>query len=234
MTAGNAYVNATNVGVFVFCPTAMNLDDASLFRNPASRTSSTIFAKGLSEHLRIQTSSGLPWFHRRICFTLKGASPFNTAAKADFPAIPFNPYIDTSNGMERPMLNLDLNTSSATLTAQYGFLFKGAQGVDWNDTIIAPVDTTRVSLKFDKTWTLQSGNANGIVRERKLWHPMNHNLVYEDDESGDVQVSGYYSTTSRVGMGDYYVVDFIQAGQGGTSSDIISIGLNSTMYWHEK
>lgn len=231
---GNAYVAATNVGVFVFCPTAMHLDGDSLVRNTAARTASTIYAKGISERIRIQTSSGIPWFHRRVCFTIKGNTAFNTVQTGDTPTVSWAPYVDTTNGMERLMLNEDINNMAVTLGAQYGLLFKGTQGVDWNDTIIAPLDTARVSVKFDKTWTYQSGNANGVVRERKLWHGMNRNLAYDDDESGEGMITAYYSVDSKVGMGDYYIVDFFQAGQGGGSGDLISINMNSTMHWHEK
>jgi hypothetical protein len=63
---------------------------------------------------------------------------------------------------------------------------------------------------------------------------MNHNLVYDDDENGDVESSSYNSTTSRAGMGDYYVIDMFQPGAGGSSTDLLQITTNSTLYWHEK
>lgn len=231
---GTAYVPATKVGVFVFAPTAMHLDAASLVRHPATRTAQTIYARGLSEKIRIQTSSGLPWFHRRVCFTTKGINAFNQVSTPDLPTEAWNPYLDTTAGLQRPMINEDANAMSATLSAQYALLFKGVQGTDWNDTIIAPLDKSRVTVKFDKTWTLASGNQYGLVRERKLWHPMNHNVVYDEDENGEETSTSYYSVDSKAGMGDYYVVDFFQAGQGGGVSDLIAINLNSTMYWHEK
>lgn len=189
--------------------------------------------KGLSEHLRIQTNTGIPWFHRRICFTLKGLNVFNSPISTDSPTVGFV-YADTSNGMERLWVNENVNAMNGTIAAQVGVLFKGVIAKDWNDYILAPVDTGRVSVKFDKTWTMQSGNASGIVRERKLWHAMNKNLVYDDDENGDMETPSYFSSDSRAGMGDYYVVDFIQAGTGGTSSDLLQLSSVSTLYWHEK
>lgn len=230
---GPAYVN-NNGGFFVYCPTAQTLDGQSTVANQASRTASTCYMKGLSEHVRIQTSSGVPWFHRRICFTQKGSSPFNTVSPSDTPTQTYSPFLDTSNGIERPWLNVSLNSMNVTLAAMWSLLFKGQNGKDWDDLILAPTDTSRLSIKFDKTWTMQSGNANGLVRERKLWHPMSHNLVYDDDESGDIESPSYYSTDSKPGMGDYYVVDIIQPGTGATSADLLQIGANSTMYWHEK
>jgi hypothetical protein len=231
---GPAYVNGAVGGFFAWQATAQQLDAQSTIANQATRTATTCYMKGLAEHLRIQTSSGLPWFHRRICFTLKGINPFNSALSTDTPNFPISYYVDTSNGIERLWQNEKINNMPNTLNAQWGLLFKGVVDKDWNDYIIAPIDTTRVSVKFDKTWTMQSGNSSGIVRERKLWHPMNHNLVYDDDENGDVESSSYNSTTSRAGMGDYYVIDMFQPGAGGSSTDLLQITTNSTLYWHEK
>jgi len=230
----NAYVNGAQAGYFLWSPTAMDLNATASVRNPALRTASTIFAKGLSEHLRMQSSSGIPWFHRRICFTHRGASPFNAVSSSDTPTNPLQPYLDTSNGIERLFLNSTINNNPVTLTAQQGIIFKGAQNIDWSDFIIAPVDTSLINVKFDKTWTMQSGNANGFVRERKLWHPMGHNLVYNEDESGETETTSFFSTSSKAGMGDYYVLDLFSAGASGTSSDVLLIAANSTMYWHEK
>lgn len=231
---GNAYVNGAQAGYFLWSPTAMDLNPTASVRNPALRTASTIYAKGLSEHIRMQSSSGIPWFHRRICFTHRGASPFNAISGSDTPVQPLQPYLDTSNGIERLFFNSTINNNPVTLAAQQGIIFKGAQNVDWSDFIIAPLDTTLINVKFDKTWTMQSGNANGFVRERKLWHPMGHNLVYNEDESGETETSSFFSTSSNAGMGDYYVLDLFSAGASGTTTDVLLIAANSTMYWHEK
>nr|QVW56537.1 MAG: capsid protein [Gemycircularvirus] len=231
---GNGYVNSAGA-FFIWCPTAQSLDVNSTVQNPASRSASTCYMKGLSEHVRIQTSSGIPWFHRRICFTTRGVSPFNASSTSDTTQFQtYQPYADTSNGIERLFFNTQQNVMPATQAAMWAILFKGQNGRDWNDLITAPLDSSRVSIKFDKTWTMQSGNTNGLVRERKLWHPMNKNLVYDDDESGDVEGGSYYSTEAKPGMGDYYVVDVIQPGTGATSSDFLQINANSTLYWHEK
>ena len=115
-----------------------------------------------------------------------------------------------------------------------GFLFKGSSGVDWNDIFVAPVDTSRVDVKFDKTWTYHSGNGNGVFRKKKLWHGMNHNLVYDDDEVGANEQASYVSVDSKAGMGDYYVVDYFGCGLGAAVTDLLAVSNNSTLYWHEK
>lgn len=182
----------------------------------------------------MQSNSGMPWFHRRICFTSRGNSPFQTVSTSDTPLNPSIPYADTSNGIQRLFLNANINLTPVTLAAQQGVIFKGAVQQDWTDTIIAPLDTARIDVKFDKTWTMQSGNANGFVKERKLWHKMERNIIYDEDEAGEVESSTYFSTNTKAGMGDYYVLDIFSAGQTATTADVLLISANSTMYWHEK
>lgn len=63
---------------------------------------------------------------------------------------------------------------------------------------------------------------------------MNSNLVYGDDESALTEGSTNFSTTSKAGMGDYYILDLINAGTGGTASDLLRIDCTSSLYWHEK
>lgn len=208
---------------------------ANLLVNQAERTAQVCYMRGLSENIRIQTSSGIPWFHRRICFTSRGGSAFNSVNSSDTaPVQASGNSVDTSNGMERLWFNSNVNNTPATVLAQQNLLFKGSYNVDWNDNILAPIDTTRVDLKFDKTWCVRSGNASGTIKERKLWHPMNKNLVYNDDENGEGEATSYFSVGDKRGMGDYYVLDIFQAGAGGTSSDLLNVFSNSTLYWHEK
>nr|QTE03614.1 MAG: capsid protein [Gemycircularvirus] len=236
---GPAFINATDGGYFLWCATAQNLYTAN-GPNPvsadAARTAQTCYMRGLSEHIRIQTSSPLPWFHRRICFTTKHAVFRSQIGTTPTPVNTIVPYYDDSaRGMERWLQNQTNNNASVTVANWNGWIFKGAEGSDWSDRIIAPVDTTRIDVKFDKTWTLQSGNAVGIVRERKLWHPMNKNLTYDDDESGEAETdTSYYTVADKRGMGDFYILDIIQAGTGGSATDLMRFDCNSTLYWHER
>nr|QVW56547.1 MAG: capsid protein [Gemycircularvirus] len=234
--AGSAFVNGTQTGIFLWSPTCMDLTSPNthVISQEAARTSSTCFMRGLSEHIRLQTSSALPWFHRRICFAIKGNNFFNTLAVSDSPVQPFSPYFTGGSGLQRLLFNENINGQGNTIAGQFSTLFKGVQGTDWQDIILAPVDTTRVDLKFDKTWTLKSGNQSGTVYERKLWHGMNKNLEYDDDESGYQETSSFFSTSSKRGMGDYYVMDFLSPGFGGATGDLVNMNCTSTMYWHEK
>lgn len=231
---GPAYVNGVGTGFFLWVATAQDLVDSNnntgTVSEEAARTATSCYMRGLSEHIRIQTSSGLPWFWRRICFTYKGTFPRST----DTPTQTSIAYLDTSNGMQRLWFNTDVNNTPNLRNEVDGIIFKGAKGVDWNDIIVAPTDTRRITVKYDKTRLIRSGNANGTIIESKLWHPMGKNIVYADDESGENEATSYLSVNSKAGMGDYYVLDLIQAGTGGSTSDACLIQANSTLYWHEK
>lgn len=195
----------------------------------AARTATACYMRGLKENIEISTSSGAPWQWRRICFSFRDPSVVLSGS-----GIP--PYLETSGGFTRLLANFT-NTDSAGVSthgALTRLLFKGQQNVDWNDIRTAPVDSARVDLKYDKTHIVSSGNANGRVKLYKMWHPMNKTLVYDDDENGEATNPNVYSVGDKRGMGDYYVIDFLQAGMGATNSDSLNFNPTSTLYWHER
>jgi len=229
-------IAATTGGKLLWCPTNMDLTLSGTIGSvseDATRTSTLCYMKGLAENIRIQTSSGLPWFWRRICFTSRDID-FQRLATADTPIQLVDPFIETSNGFQRLAFNQLINAMPGTVAAQENVIFKGTVNLDWDDAIIAPLDTGKISVKYDKTYRFTSGNANGQVKELKLWHGMNKNLLYADDESGGTKVTTYGSVTGNQGMGNYYVYDIIQAGTGATAGDLMEVRFNSTMYWHER
>lgn len=234
--AGAVIVNGDVQYRGIWIATAQDLTDQTgvigRVAEEAVRTSTSCFMRGLSEHVRIQTSSGTPWFHRRVCFTYKG-NDLQTFT-ADSPNSTQNRYLDTTVGMQRLMFNENVNIQPNTINVQDAIIFKGAKGLDWNDELIAPLDHRRISVKYDKIVPIRSGNERGTAKEYKLWHPMSKNIIYADDETGDSEVSSYTSTSSKAGMGDYYVMDIIKSGTGGNASDLLQFSVNSTLYWHEK
>ncbi|WGD01120.1 MAG: capsid protein [Genomoviridae sp.] len=193
----------------------------------ATRTASTCYMRGLAENLEIQVTDGMPWQWRRICFTYKNmrnAHPPVVDSGFEYGQL-------TTSGVVRTM-----NQPTGLLRDDLmGLIFKGARGADWQSEMIAPLDTTRISVKYDKTLTIASGNDDGLIRKYKRWHGMNSNLVYNDDEQGgDVTLDVSFSVSSKPGMGDYFVADFFQARQGSTTANQLSFGATSTLYWHEK
>lgn len=225
-----------NGGFFLWNATARDLTIASgaigAVGQEAVRTATTCYMRGLSEHLRFQTNSPAPWFWRRICFTFQ--VQLGTKDSGDTPTNTYTDYLENSNGMARLWLNQNINNQGNTTNMLTTIIFKGAKGRDWTDLITAPVDNRRVNLKYDKTRIFRSGNNSGIVREHKMWHGMNKNIVYDDDEVADVETTQPYSVNDKRGMGNYYVLDIIQPGEGSGTSDLLLIDTTSTLYWHEK
>lgn len=233
--------SGNTLGIVHFRPTAMDLSDSAggpnSIVNQAVRTASVCYMRGLAENIRIETSTGNPWFHRRICITSRDrifyvrsdADP--SGADRDYAA---TGAIETSNGYQRLASNVMTDTLTATYTRWLATIFKGQQGIDWDDFITAPIDTTRIDLKHDKTWIYRSGNERGVLKEKKIWHPMNKNLYYDDDEYGAGENTANFSVTDKRGMGDYHIFDFFSQGSSGNTADLLKIRYTSTMYWHEK
>lgn len=195
--------------------------------NEAARTSDVCYMRGLKESILITTSSGQPWRWRRVCFTLKGDDIY----QQDVPGYAFSLFT-AQQGHVRVLNNIGTNTSAyATLN---DVIFDGEAGLDWSTVFNAKLDTQRINVKYDRTRTISSGNANGILRNSKQWHPMNKNLQYADDESGGSYVAGRYSTRNEGTMGDYYIVDYFLAGLGATTDDRLAFNSEATLYWHEK
>lgn len=233
-TAGPAIITGgTNASApIVWCATARdNTYGATPTRgtvfDQSTRTSTECYMRGLSENIEIQVSDGVPWQWRRICFTYKGwnnVAPHTTGYD--------NYYQSSATGSyERGMNMVPNNTYRDTVQ---GLIFRGVANLDWNDPIIAPLDTEKISVQYDKTRTIASGNEDGCIRKYKLWHPMNKTLVYADTEAGGTENISYYSVQSKRGMGDYLVIDFFRPRQGTASSNQLSFSSNATLYWHEK
>lgn len=190
--------------------------------------------RGFKESLKIQTSSSIPWFHRRICFAAKDDT-FRIYAPADTPLNPTGVSLqNVSRGYTRPWIQQSVNNTSTTQANWYGVLFRGAEGLDWDNVSTAAVDTRRVDLKYDKLSVIKSNNERGTIVSRRYWHGMNKNIVYDDDEIADVTAGSQWSVDDKRGMGDYYIMDLFIPGTGAGVGDLLKIDSTSTLYWHEK
>lgn len=223
---------------FLWCATARSLSTAGAGANQvidtADRTAQTCFIRGLSEKMRIQTSTACPWMWRRICFTVRGSSA-TTVFSDTSPNFPIVNYFDSGTyGMARLWQNQAINTMPKTIIQQQELIFKGAAALDWNDAITAPVDTSRITVKYDKVFKLHTGNQSGYFGDKNFWIPLNQNLTYDDDETGAATNTRYFSEAGKAGMGDLFVYDIFEPGYGGTNTDILSINSNATLYWHER
>lgn len=219
--------------VVLWCATArdMNADTANDPNNvtqESSRTASLCYMVGLKERVRIQTSDGLPWMWRRICFTMKGGVGMGGAFT---PTTTFLPVYETGSGYVR-LLNQSPNAGTSISIGN--ILFRGTNGNDWYDWLTAKVDTRHVTLKYDKTVSICAGNEDGMFKVYPRWHSMRSNLAYNDSENGGTDMSTRFSTYGRAGMGDYWIVDYLQPRGSSTGSSQLSFEPEATLYWHEK
>lgn len=191
----------------------------------ATRTSTTCYIRGLREDIEINVFTGVPWQWRRIVFFAKG---FPNAVGS--PGSNFYWFNITAEGYRRTVNEI----YGSYQTVLQSFLFKGQEGSDWNDLMIAPIDTSRISVVYDKTRTIASGNEEGVIRKYKMWHGVNKNLVYDDDEFGGDEVTSNLSTLSKQGCGDLLVVDIFKPRAGSAGEDRLAFKPNATLYWHEK
>lgn len=238
---GPMLVNGSSQYWGVFTPTAMDLTSGANLQNSivdsSLRTSQTCFIRGYAENIRIETSTGLPWYWRRIVFTAK-SSPWFTFSANDTPTQTnsgsTSSIESSTNGWERLYFNQFVNNAPDTITLMQRDIFRGEQNRDWSDILTAPIDTARVDLKSDRLRVIKSGNQVGTNRAFKMFYPCNKNLVYNDDESGVVEGTTFSSVQDKRGMGNLHVLDIFLPGTGGTSTDILKLTSTSTMYWHEK
>lgn len=191
----------------------------------ATRTSTSTYMRGLSEKIEIQVVDGLPWQWRRICFTYKGINNLLPSTTG------FRTATLSSVGVVRTSNMVPNDTYLGTLE---GLIFRGKKFNDWSDAMTAPLDTSRITVKYDKTRTIASNNEDGCIRKFSLWHPMNKSLVYDDDENGGDEDVQYFSVQSKIGMGDYIVVDYFRPRSGATTTNQISFNPTASLYWHEK
>lgn len=190
-----------------------------------ARRSQSPFYRGLSERIRIKTSNSSPWLWRRILFAMKGDLD---------PSVAF--HLKTGNRYLRGMAllsdgSITGNTAQGLINNQ---IFNGTPGNDWNDVMLAKTDTNTVTIMYDKTVQLKSGNDTGIIRDVKLWHPMNKTLYYEYDENGSFDVSFMTAAPGKRGMGDVYVYDLFQPHTFDEDGGSLEFNPNATIYWHEK
>lgn len=197
----------------------------------ATRTAQSCFIRGLRERVTIATSSGDAWVWRRIVFRMKGTR-FLEVGQDNLP--PRELYFrNGTDGYARLVTDWFGTTASSTV---FAILFKGTEGDDWPTARpeMAKVDTSRVSLMYDKTIRVASGNASGVERTYNMWHSPNKNLIYNDDEAGTTEVFSHFSTESNRGCGDMYVMDIIKPADFAATDARIRFTPQSALYWHER
>lgn len=221
----------------MWCPTARDLTDNAGQANStvyeSGRTASTIYLRLLSERMRLSTNDSQPWLWRRIVVATK--NPFFRSLDSTESGGSKNnrPFIETSSGFGRLFQQWDLAAGSAQSQRNVlETLFRGKQGKDWSDPLIAPIDTLNITKLYDKTTSIRSGNDSGIIRLTRRTHTFNRTFRYGEDENGEFQDTSYWSPPGK-GMGDVFIIDFFSSTIS-TASSLLRVDSEATLYWHER
>lgn len=212
--------------IIPYVPTAM---DKSPGGNPVDldnyRSRNHVFFRGYKENISFVPNNGQAWLWRRVCFTMKGSRIYSNTLATTPLALETSP-----NGWVRTLTNAN---GSLLGDAIVDVLFKGAAGIDWNSPYNATIDTDNVTLMYDKTRVFRGGNGESRIHNVRLWHPINKNFIYDNEEDGDDENQSIWHTEGKAGMGDFYIVDFIVCSSSSTSATMQMIP-NGRIYWHER
>ncbi|WGD01118.1 MAG: capsid protein [Genomoviridae sp.] len=189
----------------------------------AKRERQNCFMVGLKEEVHFEINTGVPWEWRQIVFTAKGLAnlPFVDGYVA---------FSAESSGYMRGLREMD----ESAQVVLFNHLFKGAAGVDWIGLMNAPVDRGRFTILRDRTRQLKSGNSDGMLRRYSDWLPMRKGLLYADEEVGPEQSGSRWSTMSKQGMGDVFIVDIFRTTVSADAADLLNWRPNATLHWHER
>lgn len=218
---------------FLWCATARTTDvnppAQGTVVDQATRTAKSAFIRGLAERVEINTNDGTPWQWRRIVFRMKGIRFFQVGQDEATPRELY--FRNGTDGYGRLVTDWGESTASSTINA---FVFKGTRDDDWSSINEAHVDTTRVSLMYDKTVHIRAGNESGVSRIYRRWHPVNKNLIYNDDEAGASEESSHFSVESMAGCGDVYVMDIFTCSEFAETTARLNFKPQAALYWHER
>lgn len=196
------------------------------FDVPNYRQRDDVFMRGYRERIQFSVNNGSSWTWRRICFRLKGNAIINSVSATSPLWLEASP-----NGWTRSATNANGTGLGTSIISE---VFDGQVNVDWTNYFVAALDTNRITVMYDKTRTIKPyGNDQPHNHEYKLWHPMNANFYYRDDESGETSPTSPLHSSGIRGMGDYYIVDFITCSSVDTD-DIAVLNYEGTLFWHER
>lgn len=220
LTTGNNY--------FLWTPTFRDRDDNV---NNHTRGAASCYYRGVRD--RIMVAASFQLIHRRVCFW--SHSQISSATPYDIPG---------DDGdiayTRRPLQKINPSTDTAT----FRYLFKGTVGVDFTEDSRwdSPMANNRIQVVYDRqypvnpNYNVAEGNAFGKISTKKLWHPMNSTVKYDDWEQGREIDAASWGNAHPASRGNFYILDMFSTGQdvpSETATQCGSYSTESTVYWHE-
>lgn len=230
---------------FMWCPTARAKAGRSI-NATATRSSDEVFWRGVSERISFESGGSGPWMWRRIVFTKKALFDSDLISperyvnvvqdvadiSTETTPVPVNP--GTVSGLLRYNRSLDpLPVAQYTnLTAE---IFRGVRFIDWSNYLDAPLNRDVVNVITDKTVRIASGNDTGVLRQFKLWVPLNKRMKYGSNEEGTLDIQSQFAANAATDtnvLDDVYIVDYFR--QQTVAPGTLNMSTTTTVYWHER
>lgn len=153
------------------------------------RTSQDTYWPGVRENIRWTTGSGMPWQWRRIVFMFKGSDIAGVENNNPSDSALFRQISGSTDPLRNGgMVRLVTPIPTSVELSLVDLVFKGTEGIDWPNPLVAAVDKRRVDVTYDKCRILRSNNDFGNSGKLKLWHPIRGNILYGGDEN---EMCGY-------------------------------------------
>jgi len=236
-TQGPTIVPATDGGeCYLWVATAREIEvgegsGQANVNDSATRTATECYMRGLKERIEITTNTDDSWRWRRVVFTYKGPEILRKFGETGN----LTPWLETSDGYVRVMPRIT-HTGSAEIeqlkVRLQSHLFKGVFNKDWDNVMNAKLTSDHVNILYDKISTIKSNNGKGVFSTRKMWHPFNKTLIYDDYEDGGSKGASFLSSNGHGSMGDVYVVDFFEPITPGPQ--LLKFWPQASLYWHER
>ena len=195
---------------------------------PHHRNSWRVFWRGVRE--RILLSVSFEVIHRRVCFW-----SYRRHEEG-------NPIYDQATNLWRRPLRRITPIDDPDIFEQ---LWKGTLDEDYseNNRWNAPIDNRRYKIVYDRSYTINpnydvgEGSAFGKSRSRKMWHPMNATIMYDEDEAGINDLDSPWAAFNPDYCGNFYILDIFSTGQDlgdDTSQRVGTFTTTANVYWHEQ
>lgn len=223
-----------------FSPTMRAIQAPSLVDSPSNRQQSVTFAKGYHEKIRlsIQGNTALHW--RRMIVSFKCLPAVSGSASPPFGAMS---ALDPTDGYVRRLT--DWSTDSTSISSIFTTIFDGTFGKDWLYALDAKLDRDVIKVHYDRTRTFNPKVSTANLTQGPItsyeftqYHPLNHTLIYSDDENGITESTSIYASQNPRSMGDLFIFDYFRWAQAGSFSDnsirTFTFAPQGKYFWHER
>ena len=197
LLAGNTY--------FLWAPSYLEQQEESY---DYVRNTQNVYFRGVQDRVFLSSTFAYTW--RRVCFF---------SYEQFVPALPFfvEPAVaDDPQIYRRPLREINPNTASEF----FSYAWKGTVGIDYSENTRwnAPLDDKLLTIVYDRSVTINpnyaapEGASFGKSMTRRMWHPVNKNMMYSDKENGSTPATAGWTAMCPNSPGNFYILDIFSTG----------------------